>query len=413
VKTARAVLVLLLTPALGAAQNLSEEQVADLKVVQATLRVVDRLEADGVLPADEAVRVRQDHLDLAARIAGQAVATPGDLDELVRQHDRSRFGGFFTFVNIVAVFAGILLAMAIGWLCWIYLAPLLAHLPPVGWEVLAYAGVTLGLLSGAIFPVLGIWFVVPAALLLIAALRFTRRLHFPPIRDGRPEPEEGVLPGEGWVRFSFSEFTALVCTVVWGIAAVYYRSYLLGFMSVLALEALLGFSVLVEPGMVGLGFRRGESVPRATVASFLILVTFVVLQIAGWFDPVRVEGRDVLPAAVYFRPGALFMGAFVYFLGLLILASTFYSGKRGNYLLMQGITIVSGVAAFYFGATFGIDTLLGIGGTFFVLYLLEKYTELPWKEIGWAWGLLGFAALLYATAYLAGQFPAYFLLGLK
>jgi hypothetical protein len=115
----------------------------------------------------------------------------------------------------------------------------------------------------------------------------------------------------------------------------------------------------------------------------------------------------------YFRYGALFMGTFVYYLGLLILASRYYNARRGNYALMQAVTIVSGIAAFYLGATLDIGPLLGIGGTFFVLYLLEKYTELPWHNIGWAWSLLGFALLLYGAAFLAGKFPEYFLLGLR
>ena len=80
---------------------------------------------------------------------------------------------------------------------------------------------------------------------------------------------------------------------------------------------------------------------------------------------------------------------------------------------MQIITIASGVGAFFFGATFGINALLGIGDTFFVLYLLEKYAEIPWKEVGWAWGLLGLSGLLYASAWVASKYPEYFLLGLK
>ena len=32
-----------------------------------------------------------------------------------------------------------------------------------------------------------------------------------------------------------------------------------------------------------------------------------------------------------------------------------------------------------------VGALLGIGGTFFTLYLLEKYFELPWRGVGWAW----------------------------
>lgn len=107
------------------------------------------------------------------------------------------------------------------------------------------------------------------------------------------------------------------------------------------------------------------------------------------------------------------MGAFVYYLGLLILSSRYYNAGKGNYILLQIITVLSGVAAFFVGATFGVNILLSIGGTFFVLYLLEKYSELPWNDIGWAWSLLGIACLLYGAAFVVGKYPEYFLVGLK
>lgn len=391
-----AMLILLLLAAPALAEDFSAEQVTYFKHL---LGAVESIDALG-LTAEQAERFRSEHLALASKVAGHGIDTPTALAELVRQHDGSKHAGYFTFVNIVAVFAGVLLALAILWLCAVYVAPLVLSLPPPAWEILAYAGVAFGMLSGARWPALGVWFVVPAALLLVPALRLTQRLHF------RTSTPDGAIlqPGEGAVVFTFHEFIALVCAVVWGAAAVYYQSSLLGFLSMMALQMLLGFSVLVVPGLVALGFRRTDGVPRTTCASLVLLVAFVVLHVTG-------QGQE--PPLVYFRPGALFMGAFVYFLGLLILASRPYALRRGNYVLMQVVMSASGVAAFYLGTTFGIDTLLGIGGTFFVLYLLEKYTELPWRDIGWAWGLLGLAALLYGVAYLAGQYPQYFVTGIR
>jgi hypothetical protein len=391
-----AICLLLLSASPAPARDLAPEQVAYLKHLQATLQAIDDL----ALTPEQAERFRREHLALASKAAGEGIDTPAELGEIVRQHDGSRSAGYFTFVNIVVVFAGVLLALAIAWLCLVYVGPILMSLPPPAWEILAYAGVALGMTSGARWPALGVWLVVPAALLLMGALNLTHFLHF------RIPPKDGATwrPGEGVVLFTYREFTALVCTLVWGAAAVYYHSYLLGFLSMMALQALVGFSALLVPGTVAVGFRRADSVPRATHASFVLLVAFVALHLTG---------HGEAPPLVYFRPGALFMGAFVYFLGLLILASRMYSGQRGNFVLMQVAMIASGVAAFFLGTTFGLDALLGIGGTFFVLYLLEKYTELPWRDIGWAWGLLGFAALLYGAAYLAGKYPQFFLTGIR
>jgi hypothetical protein len=399
VKKAHAVLWLLFLPAVVAAEGLSQDRVDELKTIQQDLQTVDRSVKNGTMSKDDAERFTKSQLQRAAQIAEQPVNSRDELDQLVKKYDRSRLWGFFTFINIVLVFAGFLLAIALVWLGVKYCGPLLVRMPATFIEVGVYALVGLGLLSGYLLPMLGIWFVVPACLVLVAALSLTRALHF---RPPRRHPEiEGVAPGRGAIEFDFSQFMALTCTLVWGAAAIVYESYLLGFMTMVALEAFLGFSAFVMPGVVGVGFAKSDAVPRATVASFAILVVYVggvVLDVPS--GPL-----------VYFRYGALFMGAFVYFLGLLILASRYYNARRGNYALMQVVTIVSGIAAFYLGATFEIGTLLGIGGTFFVLYLLEKYTELPWNHIGWAWSLLGFALLLYGAAYLAGKYPEYFLMG--
>jgi hypothetical protein len=401
VKHVLAVLLLLTLPAAAASQELSQERVDELKAIQQALRSVDRLLQEGALSPEEAAGQTRSLLQLASRVAGQPVNSRDEIVQLVRKNDRNRLWGYFTFINIVLVFAGLLLAIALVWLGFQYLGPVLLRTPATFLELGAYALVLLGLLSGYLVPVLSIWFVVPACLLLIAALSLTRFLHFR--AQQRPADVEGLRPGQGAIALHFTQFTALVCTLVWGAAAIYYQSYLLGFLTVLALEVFLGFSVFVIPGVVGTGFVQEDVVPRATVASFLILAVYLVAALAdGLSGPLA-----------YFQYGALFVGAFGYYLGILILASRYYNARRGNYLLMQGLTIVSGIAAFYIGATWDIATLLGIGGTFFVLYLLQKYTELPWHRIGWAWSLLGIAVILYGAAYFAGKYPEYFLLGLK
>ena len=176
-------------------------------------------------------------------------------------------------------------------------------------------------------------------------------------------------------------------------------------MTVMGIQAFLGFSVVVSPLCYSIGFSNEESVPRATMASFAILAAYVLMHIQG------------TPTGVWanFTTGALFMGGFVYYLGLLILSSRFYKpadcgGDRiVHYWAMQALTIVSGMLALYLGSTFQLPTLLGIGGTFFFLYLLEKYMEIPWGDIGWAWSLLGLSLGLYGAAKFAWGHPQYFL----
>jgi hypothetical protein len=102
------------------------------------------------------------------------------------------------------------------------------------------------------------------------------------------------------------------------------------------------------------------------------------------------------------------MGPFVYFLGILILASKWYFEDL-RYLLMQVICVASGVLALWLGSVYGMPMLLGIGGTLFYLYIIEKYYEIPWECTGWAWSLLGLAGILYGFAVFAQAHPQYFI----
>ena len=148
------------------------------------------------------------------------------------------------------------------------------------------------------------------------------------------------------------------------------------------------------------------------MASLLILAAYLAVRIVP----------NSLPEFIkLFDTGCLFMGAFVYYLGLLVMSNKWYAcpkvadGERNvsRYLLMQVVTIASGFAAFYIGSTFNIGSLLGIGGTFFTIYLLEKYYEIPWKGVGWAWSLLGVALALYFFVGFATQNPQYFIWGIR
>ena len=76
-----------------------------------------------------------------------------------------------------------------------------------------------------------------------------------------------------------------------------------------------------------------------------------------------------------------------------------------RYVGMQVVTIISGMAGFHVGSTFHIGPLLGVGGTFFCLYLLEKYYEIPWKGVGDFWSLLGVAVALYFSSALLDPIP--------
>jgi hypothetical protein len=163
--------------------------------------------------------------------------------------------------------------------------------------------------------------------------------------------------------------SAIMC-IAWSVAAVAYGSGIIGFIAVAALMSALGFSVLVTPLTYCIGFEDEAAVGRATSAAFAVLVAFVC---------VRAFGLDASFLGV-FETGALFLGSFVGYLGLLIASSRWYDGRGRNYVLFQVVTVVAGIAALFVGSVFGIGELQKIGGTFFVLYGVEKILEIPAKS---------------------------------
>jgi len=334
------------------------------------LQAIDRLQTLKVLSAEQNTSAQKAVLANLASTTGQPL-TRNEAVWLLTKCDESVIGGLFTFVNIVRVVAALLLIIAVGWLYFAYFGDL-----PIGLlEVGLWAGTGVLLYGGKLWPHTGMWLVMPGAFLLLVALWVTANLRL----------QAGVC------------ITSGICTVVWGVAAVAYASPVLGFMTMMALETFLGFSFLVEPLCVTIGFEKEDSIPRAMLGSLAILIFYITTHVNG--TPVG--------ALAVFSTGALFMGSFVYYLGCLIISSKYYT--RDNYAITQLITLVSGVAALYFGATFHLETLLGIGGTFFFLYLIEKYYELPWKDAGWAWSLLGLAGMLYGGSIFAWNHPQYFL----
>jgi hypothetical protein len=186
-----------------------------------------------------------------------------------------------------------------------------------------------------------------------------------------------------------------ILTVVWSVTAVLYHSQLIGFAAVAALMGLLGFSAAVLPLCYVVGFKDDASVPRATFSGLAILAAYVAFSAAfadtAWLAP--------------FSTGALFLGSFVGYLGLLIMSSRWYvfgNKSRGvlGYAGLNLLTVAAGVAAIVVGTLRSVPQLQQIGGTFFCLYLLEKPAELPVKSVtGWAFvGLVVSGVLYWASA---------------
>jgi hypothetical protein len=334
----------------GAASRLAEARHGVIAVQQ--------LRDAGVITQSQADEGTKRYLAEASAAAGRSMT----VQEIVAMPETApapapqltalqRFAGLVTFVNILWV-----IAIALGVVCFAFLfgsyvvelVKLLVHVPLAFYEVVFYAG-SLALmiwgrtLSAEVAPYVGL----TGCLLFGAAVLFTAKAH------------KSLNLGGAIV-------SATMC-LAWSIAALSYGSSLLGFIAVAALMSAFGFSVLVMPLAYCIGFKDEASVGRGTAAAFAVLTAYVVTRALG-ADP------SILRV---FESGGLFLGSFVGYLGLLITSSRWYDGKNRNYVLFQIGTIVAGIAALLVGSVFGIGELQKIGGTFFVLYLVEKMIEIP------------------------------------
>ena len=180
-------------------------------------------------------------------------------------------------------------------------------------------------------------------------------------------------------------FFALL-TVLWGTIALWYSSTLIAFITVMALMALSGFYANMSSLCYVLGFRDDQAVLRSTVIGFAMLAVFIA---------VKALHVDV-PSLGIFETGALFIGSFVGFLGVLIMSSRWYPRSSTFYGALQIIALLSGLGSILAGSVLGVPELQKIGGTFFCLWILEKIAEVPLRTArGWAAFGLALALLVY------------------
>lgn len=175
---------------------------------------------------------------------------------------------------------------------------------------------------------------------------------------------------------------ARFCTtlwVLWSAVAIFYGNEYVGFIAVAALMSALGFSAWVVPFGYVIGFRDDTALTRSTPVAFFILALFVAFRAVE-----QVNGYQV-PYVGVFESGALWLGSFVGYLGLLIASNSRYTA-RAPYIIMQIVTIAAGALAIFVGNMLGISELLGVGGTFFVLYMIEKPFDIKAESLtAWAW----------------------------
>ena len=386
-----ALALLLALPSLTAETGAAEKQTTspsvldELTLIRSNIELIAQLRRQGVeVDADGALANRL--LNDASRLTNGRIHSLDTLQAATgtAPTPQERHQGWFTFVHVLWMTGVFAVVLALTILFRHYLTWLIRRVPVRVWEVVLYLVCT-GLVAAGLIMPKGYTLapVMPGCLGFLGCFYFSKHLH-------------RFVP-EGWMAWFF--------VPVWGGAALLYHNETLGFFTVSAALAGLGFFAGMVPGVVYLGFRDSSVIPRTTTAAGAILAGHVSLHCLG-LTPAILEP---------FRTGMGFLGTFVYLLGLLILSSLHFA-RRGwpserrwpRYIAMQTLTIASGVAVMYFGSVYRVESLLGIGGTLFYLFLLEKYYELPWRGVGWAWALLGTGGILYGFALFAQAHPEWF-----
>ena len=341
-----------------------------LAVAGVGIAALEEIAKKGIITPGQSSEGSNHLLKQVSETVGRSVSANEALsarDALGTAPGETKKGGGVTFVDIlwvIGIIVGvvcllILFGRAVGMLVAFFVS-----IPAVVYEVLLFLGAAvlftvpyLTHLSQDMAPFIGF----TGCLVLAGGLFFTFTAH------------EIKISG---VRFSLPLFVA------WSIAAVVFQSSLIGFFAMAALMSTLGFSALMVPGCVMIGFEDDAAVARTTSAAFAVLIAFVAIHALG----------PNIPHIGVFKIGALYFGSFVGYLGLLIVSSKWYAKNSGHYILLQVVTIVAGFAALLFGTWLKLPELQKIGGTFFALYALEKTFEIPKKS------LVGYAAVGFVIA---------------
>jgi hypothetical protein len=184
----------------------------------------------------------------------------------------------------------------------------------------------------------------------------------------------------------FSQYVSpAVMLVVFGAATLISGSNWMGGFAALSLIVLLGFAGEVIPFCYVIGFRDNDTLARETSAALVMTAIFMGLHAAHISNPtVRV-----------FEPGALVVGGFVGYFGLLIAGSDWYR-RRQRWMVMQVIVLAFCFAGVIGGSVLGLGSIQIMAGVFLSLWTIEKMVEIPGNGfVAWVLKMMAASGSLY------------------
>lgn len=195
-------------------------------------------------------------------------------------------------------------------------------------------------------------------------------------------------------------FVAGMCCIAYAGAAWWSQSITLGVLACLAFITFFGFQLIAGPLTLIIGFDSADRAGQGTFAAGCLMIFGIVLT------------QNYLPSSIdVFQIGALFTGTFVYFLGMVILSSKWLA--RENYWIKNIITFASGLASIWVATSLELGVVNAISGTFFVIFLIDKYVEfctvLVKDKIGFGAALLGAGLGGFGLIQVVESYPQYFI----
>ncbi|MFG6101908.1 hypothetical protein U2F10_06620 [Leptothoe sp. EHU-05/26/07-4] len=367
----------------------------DISLLRTHVLTIDDLESRDVLSPEVGNAQRQFYADQASNIRGETIAV-NDLRHW------NQFKAIFRIQVIVRVLAVMVSVLGTGLLCFgvikelfqilsglvltvaLSIIEFLKKIPITAYKVL-FCGVGAGLM----FLQKGLTLNFFGAVIFFLSLLL---LH----------------SQENWKTFfqGFEKnikFVSGTCCAVYAGAAWWNQSITLGVLASLAFVACFGFILLAGPLTIIIGFDSTDKAGQGTFAAACLILFGLGLT------------QHYLPRSLdVFQTGALFTGTFVYFVGMLILSSKWVAKEK--YWLRNVVTCLSGPLLIAVATSLDLGVVNAIAGTFFVIFLMDKYVEFCtlWVKntIGFGAALLGTGLLSFGLMKVLDIYPQYFMVNL-
>jgi hypothetical protein len=358
--------------------TINEEQHQRLGGILSQLKILDTLSKN-----EEIDQARSQLLEEAGQIIGTQVSETVDVQQVYDLSYTSwsrKLGSYFSFINVLWVFVGLILLVAFLGIFGQYLWPLLVLLPP---ELLELGAWVLCLIAAFVSPYH--WSSEMAFIAAMISIPFFA----------------GLAAWRIW-ETSWRVYLGVLVLFI-GAAAITHSSVFFGTLTVLTFMGLCGswFVPFIEEISI---FHDRQYVPSALATSSIMLAATLGLSLTS--NP---NWLGVFQYGVFWLAGLVFAGS------LLALSCRHYYKKQNlaNWLLWQVITITCGIFALYLGHVYAVEldstVLQEIGGTFLAIYMIEKVVELPWDFKHWPWIALLIGVGGYYAVGFAASHPAYFL----